>query len=101
MTQSLQTRRLFLFVAAVCLFVLATERPALAYADPGTGSLTWQLLIASFLGLVFYLQRGYDWLKGLIKKRGGKDLSIPTSDQRPHRTLFGRDEPAHRRLAQI
>jgi hypothetical protein len=39
------------------LFILATERPAQAYTDPGSGALIWQMLVAGFVGLMFYGRR--------------------------------------------
>jgi hypothetical protein len=69
-----QLRRLILFCAAVCLFVLASERPTLAYADPGTGALLWQLIAASLFGLVFYLRRGLEWIKQLFRKANDENL---------------------------
>lgn len=42
---------------AALLFVLATERPARAYTDPGSGMLIWQGLVAAFLGAGFYFRK--------------------------------------------
>lgn len=44
-------------VVAALLFVLATERPAHAYTDPGSGMLIWQGLVAAFLGASFYFRK--------------------------------------------
>ncbi len=35
-----------------------------AYADPGSGILFWQLLVAGFAGLMFYLRRLLRWRHG-------------------------------------
>ena len=41
----------------------------LLYADPGSGTLVWQLLLAAFFGLMFYFRRLKDFL-GHRKKEG-------------------------------
>jgi hypothetical protein len=57
------------FVLMVIL-IFGTEQPALAYTDPGSGALIWQLLVAAFAGALFYFRRFAFWLK---KRRGPKD----------------------------
>jgi len=44
------------FLPAVALLLLAAQ-PAYAYADPGSGILLWQLLLAGVSGALFYLRR--------------------------------------------
>lgn len=39
------------------IFLLASERPAHAYTDPGSGMLIWQGLVAAFLGASFYFRK--------------------------------------------
>lgn len=46
-----------LFLAAL---FFAVESPAMAYSDPGSGALLWQLLAAAFLGLLYRLRRFKD-----------------------------------------
>ena len=47
--------------AAVVLgLLLMGERVASAYADPGSGALLWQILVAGFVGALFYLRRFLD-----------------------------------------
>ena len=48
-------------VAALALLLVATERKASAYTDPGSGALIWQMLVAGFVGLMFYLRRFSSW----------------------------------------
>ncbi len=38
----------------------------LAYVDPGTGALLWQLLMAGFVGLAFYFRTIFRWLKSKL-----------------------------------
>ncbi|HSW49780.1 MAG TPA: hypothetical protein VLH09_06365 [Bryobacteraceae bacterium] len=45
-----------LLVAVVLLF--AFEQAASAYADPGSGALLWQILVAGFVGFLFHV-RGF------------------------------------------
>jgi hypothetical protein len=37
--------------------LIAAEQPARAYTDPGTGALIWQIVAASFIGVMFYLRK--------------------------------------------
>jgi hypothetical protein len=39
------------------------EREAKAYADPGSGALLWQILVAGFLGSLFYVRRAVNWFR--------------------------------------
>jgi len=45
-----------LCVLAAALLLLIAQ-PAYAYADPGSGILLWQLLLAGVSGALFYLRR--------------------------------------------
>ncbi len=40
----------------------------IAYVDPGLGALVWQGLIASVVGLMFYLRKTRQWIVGLFRK---------------------------------
>ncbi|HEU0011924.1 MAG TPA: hypothetical protein VFT34_19075 [Verrucomicrobiae bacterium] len=42
----------------------------LAYVDPGSGMLAWQLVVAGFVGLVFYLKK----VRSLFGKLGRRIL---------------------------
>jgi hypothetical protein len=41
----------------VLLFIIASERRAHAYTDPGSGMLIWQGVVAAFLGASFYFRK--------------------------------------------
>lgn len=45
----------------------------LAYADPGSGILIWQLATASALGLLFYAKAIVSKIRVLIKSRESKE----------------------------
>jgi hypothetical protein len=47
--------------------------PLLLYADPGSGTLIWQLLLASLFGAMFYIRR----LKNFVLQRKQTPLSQP------------------------
>src|SRR3954468_2774128 len=49
---------------AVLLFMVAAERPAHAYTDPGSGMLIWQGVVAAFLGASFYFRKFFYKLFG-------------------------------------
>jgi hypothetical protein len=40
----------------------------LAYIDPGTGTLIWQAIISSIVGMFFYLKKTRVWVVGLFQK---------------------------------
>jgi|HubBroStandDraft_6_1064221.scaffolds.fasta_scaffold826759_2 hypothetical protein len=40
----------------ICLLALA-EREARAYADPGSGAMLWQMLVAAAVGALFYFRK--------------------------------------------
>jgi len=46
------------------LLLIAAERPARAYTDPGTGTMLFQLLAAAFFGAWFYVRKIIQRLKG-------------------------------------
>jgi hypothetical protein len=52
------------------LLSFATEHEARAYTDPGSGMLIWQILVAGFVGVMFYFRRLTSWFRG---KKGSKD----------------------------
>lgn len=58
------------------IVLLATEREAYAYIDPGSGAFIWQTLVVAGLGAVFYfrgiLQRAISWIRGTKQKPTGK-----------------------------
>ncbi|MCI0621537.1 MAG: hypothetical protein L0387_07690 [Acidobacteria bacterium] len=56
--------------AALSILLFLFEQPAYAYIDPGTGSLMWQVLVAGFVGLVFYWRRFWSFLR--IRRKGDK-----------------------------
>jgi hypothetical protein len=61
--------RHLILAASVCL--LMAEMPARAYTDPGSGALLWQVLVAGFVGGLFYFRKLLDWLRKKMKGAGG------------------------------
>ena len=59
-------RILFLLV----LISFGTERAANAYADPGSGMLIWQMMVAGIVGVGFYFRRITGWFRN---RKGPKD----------------------------
>jgi hypothetical protein len=47
------------FACALVLLLLVSERPALAYIDPGSGSLIYQTVITVLLGVGFVFRRAF------------------------------------------
>jgi hypothetical protein len=62
--RGLNTERLVAFT----LLGAATTTHAYGYADPGSGALIWQMLVAGFIGAAFYFRRFTSWFKG--RKKG-------------------------------
>jgi hypothetical protein len=48
----------------IALLMMATEREARAYADPGAGALLWQIVLSGFVGAAFYLRKFTRRLRG-------------------------------------
>lgn len=63
-------RKTLRIIPFLLLLSFATERPACAYTDPGSGVLIWQMLVAAFVGVAFYFRRLTTWFKG---KKGPKE----------------------------
>ncbi|HSU55291.1 MAG TPA: hypothetical protein VLT36_14640 [Candidatus Dormibacteraeota bacterium] len=40
----------------------------LAYVDPGLGLLAWQAIVATFVGLLFYIKKTRNWVVDMIRK---------------------------------
>ena len=54
-------------LAAVVALLLMAERPAAAYTDPGSGALLWQILVAGFVGAMFYWRKLTGWFRTKTK----------------------------------
>ncbi len=52
----------FLFTFFFSFFLLS-QVSAHASADPGTGDLLWQLILATTLGSFYYVYQAYQWVK--------------------------------------
>ncbi len=57
----MKTAAAMIFLVLVLMVVLGS--PASAYTDPGSGALIWQLLVAGFIGSMFYIRRFIAFLK--------------------------------------
>lgn len=51
------------YLGVLFLVLVATERPARAYADPGSGALLFQILAAAFVGALFYARKIIRWFR--------------------------------------
>ena len=56
LTKKNRTTRLDGLLTLLLLFFLF-EQPVYAYVDPGAGSLLWQIVVAGFVGVLFYVRR--------------------------------------------
>ena len=64
-------KRILKYTLLFIALALACEKPAAAYADPGSGAMGWQLLVSFFVGGLFYLRRFASRIKS--KERAPKD----------------------------
>ncbi len=55
------------------LLMWGLEREAKGYTDPGTGALIWQVLIAGFMGAMFYFRRIKNYLMSFRNKQHDQD----------------------------
>jgi hypothetical protein len=49
--------------------LLASERSLKAYADPGSGALIWQVLVAATIGVLYYARK----IVAFFRKKDRKD----------------------------
>ena len=69
--------KLFLFCLVMSLLLPGTAQ---AYIDPGSGALVWQMLLAAFFGLCFYVGKIRNWIIGGIKKIFGYKRKMVGND---------------------
>ena len=71
-----------IFYFALAVFLLG-ERSALAYVDPGTGSLLFQTALTVLLGLGLVMRRVRGTIAGFVRRLAGRgiDSDRPASRQ--------------------
>ena len=57
-----------MIIVYASLIVLATCSNALAYTDPGSGLLIWQMLCAAMVGVLFQFNKIVAFIKSKFKK---------------------------------
>jgi len=62
-----------ILLLTVAVFVLS-ERPALAYVDPGTGSLLFQTALTIVLGLGLAMRRVRGSIALFVRRLAGRDI---------------------------
>jgi hypothetical protein len=70
MTKKTTRHRWLGTLGALAVLSFATEHPAKAYADPGTGAMLWQLLAAAGVGAMFYARKVTSWFRAKKKDPG-------------------------------
>jgi len=81
---------LLLTVVGFAAFLVAAERPALAYVDPGSGLLTLQAAASVVAGFAFFLRRRFRALFG---------RSPAQSPTMPFRAKSAPQEPQPRKVS--
>ena len=64
------------FLACIIVMIVAETR-VFAYTDPGSGTLILQMLIAAFVGLMFYIRRIISWVRRMTRGKAG---SLPDAE---------------------
>jgi hypothetical protein len=54
--------------SATIALLFAFEVPLFAYSDPGSGALAWQLFVAAFVGVGFYVRRLPAWFTRVMRR---------------------------------
>lgn len=54
-------------------YVFFLSMRILAYVDPGSGQLVWQMVVAAMVGVLFYLRKVRTFLWGLVTKLFKRD----------------------------
>ena len=66
-------------LTSACGFILgAAHTSVLLYVDPGAGALTWQLLLASAVGALFYARAAWHKVRSLARRARpkGSDMRV-------------------------
>jgi hypothetical protein len=63
-----------LIILLACAVFLLAERPALAYVDPGTGSMLLQTALAGIIGLGLVLRRLRGSIVSFVKRLVGRHV---------------------------
>ena len=64
------------------LFLMIVPRPAYAYIDPGSGSIIWQLLLASLLSALVLFKVYWYKIRSLFTGRGQAEREDSDLDDR-------------------
>ena len=56
-------------LSLVAVLMVALERPAMAYVDPGTGAIIWQSIIAVLAAVAFSFRRVTFWIKNRKERK--------------------------------
>lgn len=64
---------------------------AYLYTDPGSGALLWQLLVAAFIGALFYARLFIRRMGEIIFRKGGSRQNEQGAADRSARTTSNRD----------
>ena len=62
-------RKVALTLVLAVIAIFAVNKPAYAYADPGTAGLLYQIIVIIFASLVSYFLFFKDFLKRLFKRK--------------------------------
>ena len=73
------------FILTILFVVIVSEINALAYADPGSGTLILQILLGALFGVMFYIRRIIAWtrrrLSGEKDESNNRPLPVETKEE--------------------
>ena len=75
--------RYSLLAAAI---LLGMPKPAAAYVDPGSGTMLWQMAAAAVIGSLFYVRRGFTWVRERLGLKTGTAGTAPAKGSRQAET---------------
>lgn len=61
-------RIIYIVIISIIAFTFVGIREACAYVDPGTGTFIWQLVVALFVGVLFYARAIIRKIRSLFGK---------------------------------
>lgn len=68
-----------IFLLQLILILLAIATPALAYIDPGSGSMILQVILAGILGSLFAIKVFWQKVVAFFKRLTGKNNQPPVN----------------------
>lgn len=79
-------------ILLICVGVLlVAQTRAYAYADPGSGTLIWQMILAASFGVMFYARRIIGWFRSAKEghKKGSSRKTLGAETEKESESVKG------------